>query len=134
MKFYREYPSCTYELILLTSVNSCPPILLVQKSLIFVRIREAHFVSIYCSPNLFKRLYYENFLQVNTHIGNMVYSEIQRQTTIEGVAQSVVDQICRLHKEQFVKSENQKCLRREDMTLLIRLFNINIGEEKLMNK
>jgi len=60
----------------------------------------------------------------------MVYREIQRQTTIEGVAQSVVDQICRLHKEQFVKSENQKCLRREDMTLLVRLFNINVGDEK----
>ena len=63
----------------------------------------------------------------------MVYREIVKQSTIEGVAQSVVDQICRVHKEQFVKSENQTCLRREDMTLLIRLFNVKVGDEKLQN-
>ena len=36
------------------------PFLFVWKSLIFVWIKEANFVSIYRSPNSFQRLYYEN--------------------------------------------------------------------------
>lgn len=66
---------------------------------------------------------------MNAHIANMVYHEILKQSTIEAVAQSVVDQICRVHKEQFAKSKNQTCLRREDMTLLVRLFNIEVGDK-----
>lgn len=68
--------------------------------------------------------------QVNHRIGQMVNEEIRRQTTIENVAQTVVDRICRLHKNKFVTSQNQKCLRRGDMTLLLRLFNIHVGVSK----
>ncbi|XP_066911677.1 TGF-beta-activated kinase 1 and MAP3K7-binding protein 1-like [Clytia hemisphaerica] len=66
--------------------------------------------------------------QVNAHIANLIYNEILKQTTIENVAQCVIDHICRIHKEQFTKSGNVTCLRREDMTLLIRLFNIKVGQ------
>ena len=46
-----------------------PPILLVQKSLIFVRIKEAIFVSIHHSPNSFEILYYEKHcIVLNFHV------------------------------------------------------------------
>ncbi|XP_057304609.1 TGF-beta-activated kinase 1 and MAP3K7-binding protein 1-like [Hydractinia symbiolongicarpus] len=66
--------------------------------------------------------------QVNNNIAFMVGESIMKQTTIKGVAQSVVDQICLLHSEQYLKSQHKTCIKREDMTLLVRLFSAELGK------
>ena len=66
-------------------------------------------------------------LQVNNIIASMVHQEILRQTSIEGVTRSIIDEICKQHREQFINSEYKKCMKRDDMTLLVRLFNIELG-------
>ena len=67
------------------------------------------------------------FLQVNKDIIALIAAELNDQSTIEAVAQSVVDKLCRAHQEEFARSLGAHCQEREDMTLLIRLFSANLG-------
>lgn len=55
----------------------------------------------------------------------MVAAELAQQTTLEAVAQSVVDRIKRLHHDVYVSGRQRApyCSRHEDMTLLIRTLN-----------
>ena len=72
--------------------------------------------------------YNPTFIQVITDIIALVAAELQEQRTIEGVAQAVVDKICRAHQDEFVKSGGTICKTREDMTLLLRLFGVCVGK------
>lgn len=63
---------------------------------------------------------------VNVEIVGLVARELQAQSTINGVCQAVVDRICRHHHDGFM-NQNKLCERRDDMTLLLRLFNAQLG-------
>jgi len=60
--------------------------------------------------------------KVNFDIVGMVANELQCQTTLNGVAQAVVDKVGRIHHDAFMQ-QLSTCQKRDDMTLLIRLFD-----------
>lgn len=59
---------------------------------------------------------------VNHDIVQMVIEEFKEQTTLFGVAQAVVNRVCRLHQDKFLSGTSSiKSI--EDITLLVRLFH-----------
>lgn len=63
---------------------------------------------------------------VNRDLAGMIASEFASQSTLNGVAQAVVDKVVRLHHDAFMTSSDsrkQLCQKRKDMTLLVRNFN-----------
>ena len=58
--------------------------------------------------------------------------QFAENTTVSGVAQSVVDKIVRMHREQFEMRSGSlsACTEREDMTLLVRKFSAKLGRRK----
>ena len=81
------------------------------------------------SDGLYKTL--ENSRQsnedVNFQIVSLVVAELQKQSTIDGVCQAVVDRVCLYHHDAFIDRNLKSCERRDDMTLLLRLFNAKPG-------
>ncbi len=59
----------------------------------------------------------------------MIAAELNEQSTIGAVAQSVVDKVCRAHQEEFINSDGATCQEREDITLLVRLFSARLGKK-----
>ncbi|GCB81108.1 hypothetical protein scyTo_0021331, partial [Scyliorhinus torazame] len=68
--------------------------------------------------------------QANQEIAAMVATEFALQSTLDAVAQAVVDRVRRIHRDTFVSGgERSKfCDKHEDMTLLVRNFNYPLGE------
>merc|ERR1719354_1256590 len=66
---------------------------------------------------------------VNNNIASMVNQEINRNTTMDAVAKAVLDEISYLHYDQYMNSNKTICTHREDMTLLVRLFNMELGAQ-----
>ena len=63
---------------------------------------------------------------VNTEIASMMASEFAAQTTLNGVAQAVVDHVVRIHHDTYMTSTDHRkdvCQKRKDITLLVRNFN-----------
>ena len=61
---------------------------------------------------------------VNVDIASMVVTEFSQQSTLNGVAQAVVDKVVRKHHDAFMMSSCKTlCQKRDDITLLVR----NIG-------
>ena len=63
---------------------------------------------------------------VNRDIASMVAAEFGEQSTLSGVAQSVVDKVARMHHDTFIASTDhrkERCQQRDDITLLVRNFN-----------
>lgn len=60
----------------------------------------------------------------------MVAAELAQQTSLEAVAQSVVDRVKRLHHDVYVSGRQRAayCSRHEDMTLLIRTLNYPLAD------
>uniref|UniRef100_A0A665T3S0 TGF-beta activated kinase 1/MAP3K7 binding protein 1 n=1 Tax=Echeneis naucrates TaxID=173247 RepID=A0A665T3S0_ECHNA len=71
--------------------------------------------------------------QANQEIVAMVAAELAQQTSLEAVAQSVVDRIKRLHHDVYVSGRQRAtyCSRHEDMTLLIRTLNMPLADGAL---
>lgn len=66
---------------------------------------------------------------VNADIVSMVAAEFQVQSTLNGVAQAVVDRVVRIHHDTYMTgSEHRKslCHYRDDITLLVRNFNYQL--------
>lgn len=62
--------------------------------------------------------------QVNIHLAQMIVEEFKTQSSLNMVAQAVVDKVSRMHHDFFMKNTlPNKANKREDMTLLIRNFN-----------
>lgn len=63
----------------------------------------------------------------------MVAAELAQQTSLEAVAQSVVERVKRLHHDVFVSGRQRAafCSRHEDMTLLIRTINYPLADATL---
>ena len=63
---------------------------------------------------------------INGDIASMVAHEFGQQTTLNGVAQAVVDRVVRIHHDTFMTGSDAKktlCKKRDDITLLVRNFN-----------
>ncbi|XP_041839773.1 TGF-beta-activated kinase 1 and MAP3K7-binding protein 1 isoform X3 [Melanotaenia boesemani] len=71
--------------------------------------------------------------QVNQEIVAMVAAELAQQTSLEAVAQSVVERVKRLHHDVYVSGRQRAayCSRHEDMTLLIRTLNYPLADAVL---
>uniref|UniRef100_A0A4W6CX26 TGF-beta activated kinase 1 (MAP3K7) binding protein 1 n=1 Tax=Lates calcarifer TaxID=8187 RepID=A0A4W6CX26_LATCA len=71
--------------------------------------------------------------QANQEIVAMVAAELAQQTSLEAVAQSVVERIKRLHHDVYVSGRQRAtyCSRHEDMTLLIRTLNYPLADAAL---
>ena len=66
---------------------------------------------------------------VNREIASMVATEFGIQSTLNGVAQAVVDKIVRLHHDTFMTYTGHRkslCQKRKDITLLVRNFNYRL--------
>ena len=64
---------------------------------------------------------------VNAEIASMVASEFKVQSTLNGVAQAVVDKVVRTHHDAYLMNVGQKkdmFQKRDDITLLVRSFNV----------
>lgn len=62
--------------------------------------------------------------QVNIHLAQMIVEEFKTQSSLNLVAQAVVDKVSRMHHDFYMKNTlPNKANKREDMTLLIRNFN-----------
>ncbi|XP_057342338.1 synaptogyrin-1 isoform X1 [Manis pentadactyla] len=68
--------------------------------------------------------------QANQEIAAMIDTEFAKQTSLDAVAQAVVDRVKRIHGDTFASGgERAKfCPRHEDMTLLVRNFGYPLGE------
>ncbi|EDO48298.1 predicted protein, partial [Nematostella vectensis] len=62
----------------------------------------------------------------NLDIMCMVATEMQQQTTLNGVAQAVVDKVGRYHHDKYMEQFNT-CQKRDDMTLLVRVFSEKVA-------
>lgn len=63
---------------------------------------------------------------VNVEIARMVAAEFNIQSTLNGVAQAVVDRVVRIHHDSFIGGTpdvKQICQKRGDITLMVRNFN-----------
>ncbi|XP_053275459.1 TGF-beta-activated kinase 1 and MAP3K7-binding protein 1 isoform X3 [Pleuronectes platessa] len=71
--------------------------------------------------------------QANQEIVAMVAAELALQTSLEAVAQSVVERVKRLHHDVYVSGRQRAtyCSQHEDMTLLIRTLNYPLAEGAL---
>lgn len=60
----------------------------------------------------------------------MIDTEFAKQTSLDAVAQAVVDRVKRIHSDTFASGgERAKfCPKHEDMTLLVRNFGYPLGE------
>ncbi|KAK6171338.1 hypothetical protein SNE40_019549 [Patella caerulea] len=64
--------------------------------------------------------------RVNVEIATMVAEEFPIQTTLNGVAQAVVDRVVRKHHDAYMTGHDRLklvCQKRDDITLMIRNFN-----------
>ncbi|XP_054706687.1 TGF-beta-activated kinase 1 and MAP3K7-binding protein 1-like [Uloborus diversus] len=66
-----------------------------------------------------------NTANANTTIVNMLLDQFQEQSTLNGVAQAVVDKVVRMHHDAFMRDceTPKRCQKRDDITLLVRKFN-----------
>jgi TAK1-binding protein 1 len=60
----------------------------------------------------------------------MIDTEFAKQTSLDAVAQAVVDRVKRVHSDTFASGGERArfCPRHEDMTLLVRNFGYPLGE------
>lgn len=63
---------------------------------------------------------------VNSDIVYLVATELLCQSTLNGVAQAVVDKAGRYHHDAFMQQPTN-CQKRDDMTILIRNFNEEVA-------
>nr|UCK81543.1 TGF-beta-activated kinase 1 and MAP3K7-binding protein 1 [Arenicola marina] len=78
------------------------------------------------SGGLYRSLEAVGMESVNREIASMVAAEFASQSTLNGVAQAVVDKVVRIHHDSFLTAMDdvkQRCQTRDDITLLVRNFN-----------
>ena len=75
---------------------------------------------------------------ISHELCRIALEQFSENTTVTGVAQSVVDKIVRLHREQFemesttttTPARGVDCTEREDMCLLVRNFNAKLASHR----
>jgi len=69
--------------------------------------------------------------RVNVDVARMVASEFSVQSTLNGVAQAVVDKVCRIHHDAYLTGTPDTkllCQKRGDITLLVRNFSYPLAK------
>ncbi|KAI1884509.1 hypothetical protein AGOR_G00227110 [Albula goreensis] len=71
--------------------------------------------------------------QANQEMVAIVAAELAQQTSLESVAQAVVERVKRLHHDAFASGRPRaaRCSNHEDMTLLIRTLNYTLADSAL---
>ena len=62
----------------------------------------------------------------NLDVVTMVTQELVQQSTLSGLSQAIVDRVGRVHHDAFM-NQIHKCQRRDDMTVLVRIFSEEIA-------
>ena len=79
------------------------------------------------SDGLYKSLELATFTDhVNSEIASFVVQEFAVQSTLNGVAQAVVDKVVRVHHDIYMTASDHRkhlCQQRDDITFLVRNFN-----------
>ena len=65
-------------------------------------------------------------LDSNAEVVRIILEELYSQNNLNGIAQAVVDRIGRAHLDTYM-NQMTKCQKRDDMTLLIRIFKEDIA-------
>ncbi|CAL1263439.1 unnamed protein product [Larinioides sclopetarius] len=65
----------------------------------------------------------------NAMLVNMILEQFSEQSTLNGVAQAVVDKAVRIHHDAYMRDTGtpKRCQKRDDITLLVRNFNCHLG-------
>lgn len=74
-------------------------------------------------------LFSEDLNIVNKELVSIVVNQFNKQSTLVGVSQSVINQISQLHHDEYIRNSKSSDLRfnsRDDMTLLIRNFSFEM--------
>jgi TAK1-binding protein 1 len=69
---------------------------------------------------------------INTELCRITQEQFSENTTVSGVAQSVVDKVVRQHRDYFETEvdDSVESWRRDDVTLLVRNFNEKLASSK----
>ena len=91
-------------------------------------IDESFFCLVLMSDGVYKSIEEASDVETNSNfdVVRLVTEELQCQKNLTGVAQAVVDRVGRAHHDTYM-NQMSKCQKRDDMTLLIRIFKEEIA-------
>ena len=91
-------------------------------------VESSHLFMIIFTRSLAECLEQMELSDINTELCRITKEQFSENTTVSGVAQSVVDKVVRMHREHFeTKVDDNVELRREDISLLVRNFNTKLA-------
>lgn len=93
-----------------------------------IPIDETFFALVLMSDGVYNSIEEAADMEINSNfdVVRLVTEELQCQNNLTGVAQAVVDRIGRAHHDTYM-NQMRKCQKRDDMTLLIRIFKEEIA-------
>ena len=93
-----------------------------------IPIDETFFALVLMSDGVYNSIEEAADMEINSNfdVVRLVTEELQCQNNLTGVAQAVVDRIGRAHHDTYM-NQMRKCQKRDDMTLLIRIFTGEIA-------
>jgi len=106
------------------------PILSLPDCLGPFQVEPSHLFMIIFTRSLAECLEQMELSDINTELCRITKEQFSENTTVSGVAQSVVDKVVRMHREHFetkVDCNDNVELRREDISLLVKNFNTKLA-------
>ena len=93
-----------------------------------IPIDETFFALVLMSDGVYRSIEDAADIETNSNhdVVRLVMEELQFQNNVTGVAQAVVDRIGRIHHDTYM-NQPCKCQKRDDMTILIRIFKEEIA-------
>lgn len=93
-----------------------------------IPLDESFFALVLMSDGVYRSIEEAADIETNSNfeVVRLVVEELQCQNNLTGVAQAVVDRIGRLHHDTYM-IQLRKCQKRDDMTILIRIFKEEIA-------
>ena len=113
-----------YNCLSCSSATSSPSIAIPEFSDV-IELDESSYFLVLMSDGLYRSVMDAGLVDRNLEIVRLITQQFTSQTTLNGVAQAVVDQVVRLHHDTFMTNPDRRklCEKRDDITLLIRNFN-----------
>ena len=120
---------CFYEVYFPRSCASSSPVIVEPEVQGGIEIDNTRGFLILMSDGLYKSLEDATGTDhVNADIASMVATEFSQQSTLNGVAQAVVDKVVRKHHDAFMMSPCKTvCRKRDDITLLVRNISYQLA-------
>ena len=93
-----------------------------------IPVDESFFSLVLMSDGIYRSIEEAADIEINSNfeVVRLVTEELHCQNNLTGVAQAVVDRIGRIHHDTYM-NQMSKCQKRDDMTLLIRIFKEEIA-------